>query len=162
MYCGIVEVPKKKLEEVLHAAKHLQIKGLFNTSNYEETKRIFPTATKNKYEKDEFKRSAKNVMETKNTPNLQNLEAGQNVCYDSSSSMKLSQEISCTSNLMSADNSEGENLSKHPLDFARTKDTIKRSELEKSDIVSTSFKPLSMVDFLIFLNLLPNNFNHYL
>ena len=33
MYCGVVEVPKKKLEDVLHAAKQLQVKGLFNPSN---------------------------------------------------------------------------------------------------------------------------------
>ena len=146
MYCGIVEVPKKKLEEVLHAAKHLQIKGLFNTSNNEETKRIFPSATKNKYGNDEFKRSTKNIIETENSSHLQNLEAGQNICYDSLSSMTLSQEMSCTSNLLSAENSKGQNLSNHPLDFVRTKDTIKRSESEKSDIVSTAFKPLNMVD----------------
>ena len=33
MYCGIVEVPKKRLEEVLHVAKQLQIKGLYNSPN---------------------------------------------------------------------------------------------------------------------------------
>ena len=33
MYCGVVEVPKKKLEDVLHAAKQLQVKGLFNSAN---------------------------------------------------------------------------------------------------------------------------------
>ena len=33
MYCGIVEVPKKRLEEVLHVAKQLQIKGLCNSPN---------------------------------------------------------------------------------------------------------------------------------
>ena len=67
MYCGIVEVPKKKLEEVLQAAKHLQIKGLFNTSNNDETKRIFTSANKQKYGTDSFKGSTKNIKETKNT-----------------------------------------------------------------------------------------------
>ena len=33
MYCGIVEVPKKRLEEVLHVAKQLQVKGLYNSPN---------------------------------------------------------------------------------------------------------------------------------
>ena len=33
MYCGIVEVPKKRLEDVLHVAKQLQIKGLCNSPN---------------------------------------------------------------------------------------------------------------------------------
>ena len=38
IYCGIVEVPKKRLEDVLHVAKQLQIKGLYNASTCEKNK----------------------------------------------------------------------------------------------------------------------------
>ena len=43
MYCGVVEVPKKRLEAVLHVAKQLQIKGLYNTSNRDRNKTSTPS-----------------------------------------------------------------------------------------------------------------------
>ena len=38
IYCGIVEVPKKRLEDVLQVAKQLQIKGLYSASTCERNK----------------------------------------------------------------------------------------------------------------------------
>ena len=44
IYCGIVEVPKKRLEDVLHVAKQLQIKGLYNVSTCERNKTSLPSS----------------------------------------------------------------------------------------------------------------------
>ena len=45
MYCGIVEVPKKRLEEVLHVAKQLQIKGLYNSANCDRNGSLLTSST---------------------------------------------------------------------------------------------------------------------
>ena len=47
MYCGIVEVPKKRLEEVLHVAKQLQIKGLYNSPNCDRNGSLSTSITEN-------------------------------------------------------------------------------------------------------------------
>ena len=47
MYCGIVEVPKKRLEEVLHVAKQLQIKGLYNSPNCDRNGALSTSITEN-------------------------------------------------------------------------------------------------------------------
>ena len=38
MYCGVVEVPKSRLDDVLYAAKQLQIKGLVNQASLQQPK----------------------------------------------------------------------------------------------------------------------------
>ena len=45
MYCGIVEVPKKKLEDILHVAKILQVKGLYNSSSHWDMNPSSPMST---------------------------------------------------------------------------------------------------------------------
>ena len=54
MYCGIVEVPRRRLDDVLHAAKVLQIKGLYNSSNDEGSDRSLSSSIHHQSDSDSY------------------------------------------------------------------------------------------------------------
>ena len=138
MYCGIVEVPKKRLEDVLHAAKHLQIKGLFNSTNSEGSNQHLPFAIHQKNEGTFCQRSYHDVMVTKSVSIQPSMVLGQEEPIMSSNLVTFSHGMPCNSNANQENGESNCNLRQindWSIHFDRTKDAMKSTETEISDVV---------------------------
>ena len=139
MYCGVVEVPKKKLEDVLHAAKILEVKGLFNSSNHEGSNRSESSTDTKKTDFNSYPSSRNITIDEVNYSQKQVTGQHQNVNSVDSISANVSQEISCISQLRGAlkyKHTKIQHLSDRvPSD--RSKAIVTLMEHDPSDVVST-------------------------
>ena len=93
MYCGIVEVPRRRLDDVLHAAKVLQIKGLYNSSNDEENDRSLSSSIQQKPDYDSYSTIRNYISDDMNISLKPYTELGKPNRHARSTSVKLSNEL---------------------------------------------------------------------
>ena len=139
MYCGIVEVPKKRLEDVLHVAKQLQVKGLYNSSNCDRNPSSTSALIRIENEEDSVS-DVSNILEDRNE------EAAITQCLHEQSSCKPSTSSVTFSimskNLTTEQNEDNLRQGKAPTivlpPFGTTNDDLEQIPKNQSNLVSRS------------------------
>ena len=135
MYCGIVEVPRRRLDDVLHAAKVLQIKGLYNSSNDEGSDRSLSSSLQQKYDSNSYSSIKNDIADDMNFSLKPYTELRKPNQHSRSTSLKLSNElpsVSCTTTSKNQRN----NIFQHLCDSSSLNRSTKTIGQDSSNIVS--------------------------
>ena len=135
MYCGIVEVPRRRLDDVLHAAKILQIKGLYNSSNDEGSNRSLPSSIQQNTDDDSYSTIRNDIADDMHISMKPYAELRKPNQHARSTSVKLSNElpsVSCTRTFKNHRN----NIFQHLCDSSSLNRSTKTIGQDSSNIVS--------------------------
>ena len=135
MYCGIVEVPRRRLDDVLHAAKVLQIKGLYNSSNDEGSDRSLSSSIHHQSDSDSYSTIKNDIADDMNFSLKPYTELRKPNIHAISTSVKLSNELPSVSCTTTAKNHRN-NIFQHLCDSSSLNRSTKTIGQDPSNIVS--------------------------
>ena len=136
MYCGIVEVPRRRLDDVLHAAKILQIKGLYNSSNDEGSDRSLSSSIQQKSDSDSYSTNRNDIADDMHILLKPYTELRKPNQYARSNLVKLSNELPSVSFTTTAINHRN-NVFQHLCDSISLDRSTKIIGQDSSNIVSS-------------------------